>query len=176
MCKIAIQLCIQYKLHKRSQYPFPSPICLLLMNFCSQGALGHPTSAVRNKIICNPQCQLKVFFSGDFSLMNIIDIYIIIDISFLIRHTGTGALIIQSFCFYRCFLYAYQIIRLTKQSRIQVIVWSSIGGHKMEHKQLHHTKLKKDKTRTLCKVERNLFQMENTFDIFCFFLREQYLK
>ena len=46
----------------------------------------------------------------------------------------------------------------------------------MEHTQLHHTKLKKDKTRTLCKVERNLFQMENTFDIFCFFLREQYLK
>ena len=31
------------------------------MNFCSQGALGHPTSAVRNKIICNPKCPLKVF-------------------------------------------------------------------------------------------------------------------
>ena len=51
---------------QKKSIPFPPVQCLLLMNFCSQGALGHPTSAVRNKIICNPKCPLKVFFRGFF--------------------------------------------------------------------------------------------------------------
>ena len=171
MCTIASQLCIQYKLHKRSQYSFPSPMSAaneLLQPRCF--GTSHQCSPKQNYL--QSSMSIKSFFFRGF-FFNEYHWHLHYHRHIILNQTHRDGGIDN---FYRCFLYAYQIIRLTKQSRIQVIVWSSIGGHKMEHKQLHHTKLKKDKTRTLCKVERNLFQMENTFDIFCFFLREQYLK